>query len=328
VSKRYFYTGSYRVVLMLILFGACFCCKTEAQDIQVGARLDKNSILIGDQTVLHLTARIPAKSVIAFPELKDSIGKIKIVKSGKLDTALDKNNPATETITHNYTITSFDTGVYVIPELEFQAKAGNFKTGTVTLQVKPVLVDTTKAFYDIKQPFAVNYNFWDWLKDHWKLVLIILVGILLIIAIIYYLKNRPEAAIVIKKTAPVLSLDVITINKLQELRDKKLWQQNEIKLHYIELTDILREYLEKRYHIKTHEQTTAEIFAGLKDKDMPADARNKLKQLLSRADLVKFAKEQPSPAENEQSIEDAIDFIKLTREEKIELVQPKEEGTE
>jgi hypothetical protein len=327
VSKPYFYTGSYRIILMLILLGACFCCTAGAQDIQVGARLDKSSIPIGDQTVLHLTARIPAKSVIAFPELKDSIGKIKIVNSVKPDTVLDRNSPGAETITHNYTITSFDTGVYVIPELEFQAKEGNFKTGTVTLQVKPVLVDTTKAFYDIKQPFAVSYNFWDWLKDHWKLVLIILVGILLIIAIIYYLKTRPKE-IIIKKAAPALPVDVLALNKLHELRVKKLWQQNEVKLHYSELTDILREYLEKRYHIRTHEQTTGEIFEGLKNKDMPADARNKLKQLLSLADLVKFAKERPASAENEQSIEDAVDFINLSREEGTQPANPKQEGAE
>src|ERR1700744_3708681 len=293
---------------MLILFGIGFHYTANAQDVQVGARLDKSSIPIGDQTILHLTARIPAKSVIAFPELRDSIGKIKIVKGAKPDTVLDKNNPATETITHNYTITSFYTGVYVVPELEFKAQAGNFKSGTVTLQVKAVLVDTTKAFYDIKQPFAVNYNFWDWLKDHWKLVLLILIGLLLISGIIYYLKNRPEAAVIIKKTTPILPLDVITINKLNELRDKKLWQQNEVKLYYSELTDILREYLEKRYHINTQEQTTAEIFEGLKNKQMPADGRNKLKQLLSLADLVKFAKEQPSADDNEQSLEKAIDF--------------------
>jgi len=65
----------------------------------------------------------------------------------------------------------------------------------------------------------------------------------------------------------------------------------------------------------------------LKNKDLPAEARNKLKQLLTLADLVKFAKERPTPVENEQSIEDAIDFIKLTREE-IKLIDSKEEGTE
>ncbi|MDB5134613.1 MAG: hypothetical protein JWP37_1216 [Mucilaginibacter sp.] len=322
-SKRNFHPGNYRGILMLILFLVCFYYRAGAQNVQVGSKLDKVSIPIGGQTVLHVTAHIPAKSIISFPQLKDSIGKIKIVNGPKPDTAFDKNDPATETITHSYTITSFDTGVYVIPELDFHTKADVFKTGAVSLQVKPVLVDTTKAFYDIKQPFVVSYTFWDWLKDHWILVTIILVSILLVIAIIYYLKNRPKE-VIIEKAAPALPADTIALNKLYELRNKKLWQQNEIKPYYIELTDILREYLEMRYRIKTHEQTTGEIFEGLKNKDMPASGRNSLKQLLTLADLVKFAREKPSPAENEQIMEDAINFIRQTKEE-LQPVGHKEE---
>ncbi|MDB5151310.1 MAG: hypothetical protein JWR54_61 [Mucilaginibacter sp.] len=322
-GKRYFHTGSYREILITTLFLVCFYCVASAQDIQVESKLDKNSIPIGDQTVLHVTAQIPAKSDISFPQLKDSIGKIKIVRGLKPDTAFDRNKPAAETITHNYIITSFDTGVYVIPELEFHTKTSTFKTGTVTLQVRSVPVDTTKTFYDIKQPFVVPYTFWDWLKDHWILVSIILAAILLVIAITYYLKNRP-IGMIIKKALPALPVDMIALNKLYELRDKKLWQRNEVKPHYSELSDILREYLEMRYHIKTHEQTTGEIFAGLKDKDMPANGRNSLKQLLTLADLVKFAKEKPLPAENEQIMEDAIDFVRQTRGE-IQPAAHKEE---
>jgi hypothetical protein len=59
---------------------------------------------------------------------------------------------------------------------------------------------------------------------------------------------------------------------------------------------------------------------------MPSDARNILNQLLSGADLVKFAKERPAPAENEQSIAHAVDFIKLTREE-AKLIDSKQEGS-
>jgi hypothetical protein len=322
-SKQYFHRGSYRDIIMLILLLVCFYCRADAQNIQVASKLDKASILIGDQTVLRVTAQIPGKSIISFPQLKDSIGKIKIVRGLKPDTAIDRKESATETITHNYVITSFDTGVYVIPELEFHTATGTFKTGTVTLQVKPVPVDTTKAFYDIKQPFVVPYTFWDWLKDHWVLVTIILAGIVLIIAIIYYLKNRPKD-VVTKKIAPALPADTIALNKLYELGDKKLWQQNEVKQYYIELTDILREYLENRYHIRTHEQTTGEIFAGLKDKAMPASGRNGLMQLLTLADLVKFAKEKPLPLENEKGMADAIDFIRQTREEAL-LANYKEE---
>ncbi|HEY4197490.1 MAG TPA: hypothetical protein VGM63_18245 [Mucilaginibacter sp.] len=321
--KQHFHPGSYRDIFIWILFLACFCCKAQAQNIQVETSLDKASMPIGAQTVLHVSAHIPAKSVISFPLLKDSIGKIKIVKGPKADTTVDKNNAGSKTITHNYTITSFDTGVYIIPQLEFHSNSGVLETTPLTLHIRGILVDTTKSFYDIKQPFVVSYNFWDWLKDHWVLVLIILAGIGLVIGVIYYLKNRPEK-VIIKKAAPILSADVIAINKLYELRDKKLWQQDQIKLYYIELTDILREYLEARYRIQAHEQTTADILAALKKQVIPADARNSLKQLLTLADLVKFAKEKPSSAENEQSMEDAIHFINQTREH-IPPVDAKEE---
>ncbi len=301
-------------ILRLILFLACLYSGANAQNIQVGSRLDKASILIGDQTTLHVTAHIPAKSAITVPQLKDSIGKIKIVKGPKADTVFDRNDPAGETITHNYLITSFDSGAYVIPELEFRTRAGAFKTDKVRLRVTSVPVDTTKTFYDIKQPFVVPYTFWDWLKDHWVLVVIIVVILLLVIGIIYYLKNRPKGMSP-KNVAAALSVDAIALNKLYGLRDKKLWQQNEVKLHYSELADILQEYLEKRYAIQTQEQTTGEILAGLKDKTMPAKERDSLERILTLADLVKFAREKPSPADNEQKLEDAMEFIRQTREE-------------
>ena len=310
ICRRCFHPGL-RSILMGILFLAFFYDRGYAQDVQVGSKLDKYSMPIGAQTVLHISAHMPSKTEITFPELKDSIGKIKIVKSLKPDTAFDKNDPAKETITHHYVITSFDTGMYTIPGLPFRTKTALIPTNTVSLQIKPVLVDTTKTFYDIKQPFVVSYTFWDWLKDHWVWVLGGLILILAVTGIIYYLKNRPEP-MVVEKAAPVLSADRIALDRLNQLRDKKLWQQNEIKLYYSELTEILREYLERRYHIKALEQTTEEIFAELKTEAMPANAEKNLKQLLTLADLVKFAREKPSAAQNEQSMDTAIDFIKET----------------
>ena len=314
MNKQHFNRGGYRDIVMLMLFLACFYGSVKAQGIQVESKLDKDSMPIGAQTLLHISAQVPVKSAILFPLLKDSIGKIKIVTGPKADTSFDKNHPGSETITNRYTITSFDTGVYVIPGFVLRANSVAFKTGPLKLHIEPVRVDTTKEFYDIKQPFVVPFTFWDWLIDHWISVVIVLAAIILVIISIWYLKKRP-VAMAISKPAPVLTLDIITLNKLFELRDKRLWQQNEIKLYYIELTDILREYLEKRYHIRAHEQTTDEICAALKDKPMPDRGRDTLKQLLTLADLVKFAKEKPPGAENDQSLEDAIDFIRQTKEE-------------
>ena len=319
--KRYF---DYRIVLGLLLL--CFTFNANAQDIHAEAQLGKFSIPIGDQTILRISAHMPVKTDITFPQVVDSIGKVKIVKTAKPDTAIDKDNKTLVTITHTYTITCFDTGVYVLPQFTLHTKTGDIKTGTVTLQVTSVKIDTTKAFYDIKQPLVVSYTFWDWLKDHWLAVLIVLAAVAITAGVVYYYKNKPKDTGPVIKAAPILGDDVIAINKLNALRDKKLWQQNEVKLYYIELTDILREYLEKRYRITAHEQTTDEIFESLIRKDLPSESRNTLRQILTLADLVKFAKEKPSAIENEQAMENAISFIVQTRP--VVVVKPVENKEE
>ena len=302
----------FKITLFIFLLLTGFCFKANAQYVKVESQADRLSMPIGDQTILHVSASLPLKTDITFPEIADSIGKIKIVKSLKTDTVVDKNNPNLETISHNYTITSFDTGVYVLPQFTFHTKSGDIKTGTITLQIKSVPVDTTKAFYDIKEPIAVSYNLWDWLKDHWVIVVIVLAIILIALGIFYYIKNKPKTVEQVE-AARVYTIDEIAIIKLNELNDKKLWQQGDIKLYHIELTEILRDYLEKRYQIQAHEQTTDEIFAALKNKGLTKESSNILLQILQLADLVKFAKQQPTAYENEQSMENAIIFIQQTR---------------
>jgi hypothetical protein len=115
------------------------------------------------------------------------------------------------------------------------------------------------------------------------------------------------------KQGPVYTIDEIAVNRLNELNARNLWQQGDVKLYYIELTEILRVYLERRYRIQAHEQTTDEIFAALKDKGLSKESSNILLQILQLADLVKFAKQQPTAYENEQSMENAIIFIQQTR---------------
>jgi hypothetical protein len=321
MSKQHF---NYTLVLIFIL--ACFSFKSNAQSVQVDAGLDKVSMPIGDQTVLHLSARFPAKTVLSFPVLADSIaGKIQIVKS-KDDTSFDQADKNIEIINRKYTITSFDTGTYVIPAYTFKNKADSFQTHPLTLQILSVAVDTTKGIYDIKQPFAVNYTFVDWVKDHWLWIVIPLAIILIGGYLFYYLRKRPKAEEPVKEIIPVKPAYDIALAKLYELRNKKLWQQDEVKTYYSELSDVLREYLEKRYRINALEQTTDEIFVALRHASLSADNRKTLKQILTLADLVKFAKEKPLPDENEQSIESAIGFVTQTKEV-VQLPGNKEELT-
>ena len=309
MNNRFFY------YILPFVFLTCFYFKAGAQNIQAEAKLQQYTIRIGDQTKLFLSIHQPVKEHVSFPKLTDTIvGKVLVVSIGKPDTTVDKNDPANIEVIQSYTITSFDAGTYTLPAFSIGSVSGVLKTNELTLQVETVKVDTTKGIYDIKQPLAVTYTFLDWLRDNWLWVALPLLGVLLAGGLIWYYRTRPKKEAVVEVVKPGVPPHIIAVNKLKELREKKLWQQGEVKQYYIELSDVLREYLEKRYAIKTHEKTTDEIFAGLKRIDITGENKNTLHQILTLSDLVKFAKEKPLPAENEQSMDNAIIFVLGTQQ--------------
>jgi hypothetical protein len=112
---------------------------------------------------------------------------------------------------------------------------------------------------------------------------------------------------------------------------KKLWQSGRVKDYYSELTEIVRWYIEKRFHVQALEMTTDEIISGLKTAYFVDENIHRLKQTLILADMVKFAKEQPLPADNDISIQRIEEFIKTTKpepelEEKTELTTENKEN--
>ena len=307
---------NYILLSAFCLTGLCF--RAGAQSIKAGAKLQQYTIRIGDQTKLFLVVHQPVKEKVNFPKLTDTItGKVQIVSINKPDTVIDQNNRTEATVTQSYTLTSFDAGTYTIPSFSIGTSGGVVKTNELTLQVVTVKVDTTKSIYDIKQPLAVSYTFWDWLRDNWLWILSPVVIVAAAIGLYYYYKKRPKPAPVVKVKETVIAPHVIALNKLNALRDKKLWQQDEVKQYYIELSDILREYLEKRYLVKTYEKTTDEIFESIKRFDIKTEDKRLLHETLVLSDLVKFAKAKPVPAENEQSIDAAFLFVRDTQQAEV-----------
>jgi hypothetical protein len=284
----------YTLAMLVLLAG--FHQTGRAQNFGAKATLDKKSILIGEQTQLNLSIRFHVKDSIGFPKLADSIGKIRIVHF-KTDTVFDKGDKSIETINRRYTITAFDSGMYIIPSYVFKSPVGDLPTDTLNLDVRTVAVDTTKAFYDIKQPLTIKYTFWDWLRDNWKLVIGILAAMLVTGGVVYYLLKRPKKEVVVEEVKPDVPLHVQALQKLEEIKNKQLWQHDQVKQYYIELSDVVREYLEKR----------------LRNMDIASEDRNLLRQLLVLSDMVKFAKEKPAAHENEKSMENAVTFIKDTQ---------------
>ena len=86
-----------------------------------------------------------------------------------------------------------------------------------------------------------------------------------------------------------------------------------IKEYYSGITDAARTYIEARFEVPAMESTSEEIVSRLKTFDIiEKSTLIKLSDMFSLADLVKFAKLEPDPNENENSWTVAYDFVKNT----------------
>ncbi|MBU0650795.1 hypothetical protein KKC59_02680, partial [bacterium] len=88
---------------------------------------------------------------------------------------------------------------------------------------------------------------------------------------------------------------------------------NKIKEYYLELSNIVKKYMERRYNILAVEYTTSEIAAALKKLKIGMDNYGFIYEFLGEADLVKFAKLRPDKAECLKSADTAREIVERTK---------------
>lgn len=302
------------LIINLLILIAGWQLKAQS-NVEAWAKLDSASIMIGDQINMELGIKVPANFVVDWPHYTDTVtSHIEVVNRQKIDTTQSGGDLI---LSQRYTITSFDSGYFEIPpsRFTFHPKGDTStkymaNTNTLFLMVNTPVVDTTKAFKPIIGPAKEPYTFAEIFP--WIVLGLIVIG--LIIFLVWYIRKRKKnQPVFVRKPKPALPPDVAAITKLEDLRLAKVWQKGKIKEYYTALTDIMRTYFEGRFLFDAMEMTSDEIMEILKDKNINAEAMKKIKEVLRLADLVKFAKAQPSPIENDLSLNHCVDFVKETK---------------
>ena len=288
------------------------------QEIRIKTALEHDSIWLGDQIKLLIVVEQTAGTKVEFPQLRDSISKIEILKRSKIDTSKLAGNQIQ--LKQTYLVTCFDSGAHYIPPFSFRFNSGvrtdSLKSNSLILFVKFPPVDFKKGPVDIKRPFTAPVTFKE--IAPWLLGIILLGAIifLVIYAISRRNKNRPLFQ---RPPKPKLPPHLIALQELDKLKDEQLWQQEKVKDYYTRLTDIIRVYIEDRFVMAAMEQTTPEILVGFKNLKAQIDAKSvlELKEILELADLVKFAKLTPLPDENFNMLTNAYQFVKETTSQSV-----------
>jgi len=300
--------------ILVLLLGSL---SISAQDPEVHATIDTNFILIGEQAQIELSIQYRVdehQPSIVFPPLYDTINEfVEIVQQSPIDTIIpDKEDPYSFQQTQQLIITSFDSGYYAIPPFRFVVDEDTIETQPLLIEVQNVAVDTAEAIFDIKDPIKEPFSIIDWLKENWIYLVGTLALIIAIVLLIIYLKKRPKKEEAIE-IIPDIPPHVIALEKLEHIKNEKLWQSGKAKRYHSEISEILRTYIEQRYQVKALEETTAEIMHELRLQAIDTQLMTNLNKTMVLADLVKFAKEQPLANENETSMVHAIEFVEQTK---------------
>lgn len=283
---------------------------------QVRARLSTDSIMLGDRFQLSVEVDKDMMQVVEFPAFDNGrlADSIEIVSEGPVDT-LSREGRRVK-VKRDYVLTCFEPAIYRMRRFPVLYVDKNlidtlWSADSLLLTVHTFEIDTaTQQIHDIKPPIAAPLRFGE-ISGY---LLRILLGLIVLATIAYVIIRRLQRKPLLGGgSAPDDPPHVAAIKSLEKLHAQKLWQSGKQKQYYTRLTDILREYMQRRYGFRAMEYTSAEILSKLRGEELPERARARVESLLPLSDFVKFAKYEPEAQQNEDAYQDAYYFVEETK---------------
>lgn len=308
------------------------CSSLTAQKATVKATVQPSDILIGEQAVVNLEVIVPKGRSVEFPVYADTlVTGIEVLQMFEVDTL----ETEVWTLSQKYLITSFDSTLYHIPFMPILDGNDTIKSNDFGFKVTvPQLSEQTLAYleklktaevdsidfeqlgiHDIKPVMKPDFVWTDYLEYLYIPLLIFLVFALLVVAYFFITRKKKKGYYFTPKV--VLPPHVIAIDALDKLKARKLAQHGQEKEFYTELTDIIRQYIDGRFGINAPEMLTEDIIKAVHLASDTKSSTDSLRQMLTLADLVKFAKFQPLQNENDLSIVNAYLFVNQTKIEEV-----------
>ena len=297
----------YTFTVLLLFYGVA----SSAQQVTVETRMDSTAILIGEQVRLHTIVSCPKDARIRFPEFKNGYitEGVEMLEASHIDTILLNEGKRWE-LHRDYTLTSFDSAVYVIPRVEVEVNGKKYLSrNEIGLKVNTVEVDLQHPddLRPLKAPVDGVFE-WTTVLLKWCLLLWLCTA-----AFFFFLYKLLRAKPVTRriKVQPPTPPQKTAMAAIERLKGSNA-EGDDLKLYYMALTDVLRTYIVERFGFNAREMTTYEIIQRLRASG-DANAIEELQSILDTADLVKFAKYGVSLAESDRSLLQAVDYVRSTQ---------------
>jgi hypothetical protein len=292
---------------------------TERGPVAMQVWAEPGGITVGERVKLTIEVTAPEGVEVRMPQLKETIGAFAVRAA---HTPPDVPEGGRRRFAHTYELDTFATGDVEIPAVSVgftdrrpdadetgQGVRGELAGEPLTIRVGSVLADNEQPtdFRDIKSPVDVAVG--SPLAARWLLwATAIAVVAAIVIAVVLARRRKHKAA-----AERIVGPHEWASAQLVALAEEQLIEQSRFHEFYFRLTDIVRQYIERRFSIMAPEQTTNEFLLQTRTSPVLTDEhRELLGGFLRAADMVKFARHLPTADEAGRAFAGARAFVDET----------------
>lgn len=301
------------------------CISSFSQEVKFTIESDTNSLLIGEPCYINIKLEASAsisKNDIIFPKLFDIDTLNNNWEIWNIDSIIISNNINSKgdyltTYSQKITLANFDTGKVELLPFSAIINDSLILTNNLIFNIYYTTLDDSENIRNIKDIKLDPLTFSDKLKSifykyYWILIIVILCIALWYIykKYLYYRKDNIEQI-------PSIPIAIILLKTLDDIEQKKLWQNSKYKLYFSKVIDVIWKFLEDRFDIYTFEKTSNEIINSMKIKNISKEDIKNIQKSFFISDMVKFAKQTPTKDENEFVMFIAREFIQKYRDDII-----------
>lgn len=290
---------------LLLLVGVGWA--KDEPSISVTAEVDRAFITIGDPVEYTVTLRHdPSLEILSeIPSPDADVFKIKKIDEFK------REDGGMKVRGRKFTLTTYRLGEFILNPVQIQYRAKGevpkqIETNRIYLTVKSVAQGEEKTdIRDIKSVLSMPRRILGF-------ILLILALALIPVAFLAY-RNLRKPSLAAPSSETVLTPEEEALFRLSQLFESDLLRRGKVKEYYLLFSEILRRYFERRYQFLAVESTTHEILRTMRQMELSRPLVEKVAEVLEAADLAKFAKWKPEPAQVIQFNQKAKQIVEEAR---------------
>ncbi len=294
--------------------------QVESGPVRVTAVIDPLRLALWDEATLTLSINYEDGVSVKFPPFGKRIGGF-LIRDAR--TPLPKTVEGRHLIEETFVLQPTETGRLVIWPINVtytdnrghgDGKQHSLRTEELSVNVTSTVEPGDASLAKLRPlceplalPLPLHWTFWSFLA-----------GVLLFaVTIGLYWRRRKSIE---QAKIRILTPSQLAAQALDKLRQSRL-AESDAKLYYVELTAIVRLYIERTTGIRAPEQTTEEFLREIARRETFARQQSiRFRNFLEAADLVKFAAHRPRPEDVEESFARAEDFVGYGKNEQQEVV--------